>query len=141
MTGAEFLLAVSIYWEADWNDKFVCRVQIAHVHMVRLRQSKKRSMYNTIFKRKQFSWTKNARDENGDLKPEFIPPEGERWDESKAAARMVYRGRALNYMPGVYLYHADYVSPWWMNPENWRGETKEVVGKCGKHIFIERKVL
>ena len=131
MTGAEILLAISIYWEADWNDKFVCRVQIGHVHMVRLRQGKK-SMSEVIFKRKQFSWTRNSRDDRGMLKAEFIPPQGERWEQSKAAARMVYRGQALNYMPDVELYHADYVYPWWMD------EKKEVVGKCGKHIFIRR---
>lgn len=132
MTGPELLLAISIYWEADWNDKFVCRVQIGHVHMVRLRQTKK-SMYNVVFKRKWFSWTKDARDDNGDLKPEFIPPDGERFEESKKAAKMVYRGRVLNYMPDADHYHADYVNPWWMDG------SKGVIGKCGKHIFAGKK--
>lgn len=133
MLEAIFLLAVNIYYEADVKDTLICREHIAQVVIQRSMQTRTK-IKRVIFKKAQFSWTKHALDETGNLKPHWIPPtKSQRWRDSVLAAKQVYyRMSTTTYVQADHFY-ADYIKP----PYWWKDIKPDSIFKCGKHWFGE----
>lgn len=129
MTGAEFILALNLYWEGA-TEPVECKAQIA---LVTVRRSKERklSIYKTIIEYKQFSWTNDALDDDGNIKPRYLKPANKlRWRESTVIAQDVLRGKYI-FGGGANHYYADYIQePYW-----WSDIDPDSIFKCGKHIF------
>jgi spore germination cell wall hydrolase CwlJ-like protein len=87
---------------------------------------------DVVFEPKQFSSLNDALDDEGNLKPEYVP-RGKAWRRSKKIAKEVLRGDMPDFTNGARFYYADYILP----PAWTQGML--FTGKHGKHFYWRKK--
>jgi spore germination cell wall hydrolase CwlJ-like protein len=124
-------LALNIYWEAG-DEPLLGRYAVAFVTLNRVR-SRNLDVCGVVFQDHQFSWTNNAINIHGKMKPEFRPQETHEWRMAQRIAKDVLNGNQSDFTHGATFYYADYIPP-----PNWV-RNMDYKGKWGKHYFFKRK--
>jgi N-acetylmuramoyl-L-alanine amidase len=129
---AALCLSLNVYNEAR-TEPIQGQYAVAFVTMNRVKQSKE-GVCQVVFKRKQFSWTNNAFDENGKMKQRYLPISGKQWDRARKIASQVIRGEVVDFTRNATYFFADYIKA-----PRWASE-KRYVGKWGVHLFFREAI-
>lgn len=112
-------LARNIYHEAR-GEVYEGQVGVAHVTLNRVYNSRwPNTVCGVVYQRKQFSWT---------LEEPLYETNKKSWMLALSIAEQVVYGIERDPTYGANHYHADWMTPWWVNPD------KRTI-KIGHHIF------
>ncbi len=133
LTTAALCLAMNLYHEAR-GEPVMGNYAVAMVTINRAGGDQDK-VCDTVFKRKQFSWTTQVKKVAGGymlpahMRPKLNDPvEAEAWKRSKVIANVALSGRMWDFTRGANHYHAKRVNPSW--------NRKMVVTKViGRHVF------
>ena len=122
-------LAKNIFFEAALEPT-MGKYAVAQVTLNRLRTGHwGNSVCSVVHAPHQFSWTEDQRKRYS--RPGQGQLRGDHWEQSLAVAQDVAEGRRVAGLTHALYYHADYVKPFWRNPE-------EHVYTVGRHIFYNQ---
>ncbi len=124
-------LGLNIYWEGgSSNEPLANQYAIGFVTLNRAWKADE-SLCKTVFKRGQFSWTRNALDKQHHLKRSYWPPNNKAWRQCKEIARWILHHHEADFTMGSEYFYADYIpKPKWAN-------NLVFTGRYGRHNFYK----
>lgn len=125
ITAAVVCMALNIYFEAR-SEPLVGQLGTAHTVMNRMASPKyPDDACSVIYQHKQYSWYSDGKSDK--------PKDTTAYLEATILAQRVLAGDTLDITEGAMWYHADYVEPYWADPQH-----VEFVVKLGKHLFYRQ---
>jgi len=120
-------LAMNMFYEAR-NESTLGQLMVAEVTLNRVESNRyPDNVCDVVWQRKQFSWTHDGKSDNPD-RLSYL--DRQVWESIQDLAWDVITGTADVPSTGATMYHADYVSPYWINGYN-------EVAVVGTHIFYK----
>lgn len=118
-------LTKNIYYEAGIESE-IGKYAVAHVTLNRLIKGNWGSnICQVVYSKAQFSWT---------LRRRLAKPYRELWNQSEVVAKNVLNGWRLSGLEDSLFYHADYVTPYWID-RNAR------ITQVDHHVFYKTALL
>lgn len=118
---------MNMFYEAR-NESTLGQLLVAEVTLNRVESNNyPDTVCEVVWQRKQFSWTHDGKSDNPD-KLSYL--DRVVWAQIKDLSHEILNGESEMTVTGATMYHADYVSPYWVN-------SYDHVATYGTHVFYK----